>query len=112
MSSSTKPKKKNPAAVMLGRLGGLKGGPARAAKLTPEQLSESARKAVQARWTKAKAVKKTRMETTPATGSTDTSDNAVLALLKRIKASNNAKEVRQFADQLERVIFHKQYENA
>ena len=45
---------KNPAAVALGRLGGLKGGPARAAKLTPEQLSESGRKAVQARWEKAK----------------------------------------------------------
>ena len=38
------------AAVALGRLGGKKGGPARAKKLTPEQLSESARKAAQARW--------------------------------------------------------------
>jgi hypothetical protein len=53
-SNSPKPKKKNPAAVMLGRLGGLKGGHARAAKMTPEQRSESARKAVQARWEKAK----------------------------------------------------------
>ena len=53
-SKAKSSKKKNPAAVMLGRLGGLKGGPARAAKLTPEQLSESARKAVQARWAKAK----------------------------------------------------------
>jgi hypothetical protein len=42
--------KKNAAAVALGRRGGLKGGPARAAKLTKEQLSESARKAAQARW--------------------------------------------------------------
>lgn len=54
MASSPKPKKKNPAAVMLGRLGGLKGGYARAAKLTPEERSESARKAVQARWAKAR----------------------------------------------------------
>jgi hypothetical protein len=45
-----RPAKKNPAAVALGRLGGLKGGPARKAKLTAEQLSESARKAAQARW--------------------------------------------------------------
>jgi len=45
-------KKKNPAAVALGRLGGKKGGPARAAAMTPEQRSESARKAVQARWAK------------------------------------------------------------
>lgn len=41
---------KNAAAVVLGRLGGLKGGPARAAKLTPEQRSEIARKAARARW--------------------------------------------------------------
>ena len=41
---------KNPAAVALGRLGGLKGGKARAAKLTPKQRSESARKAANARW--------------------------------------------------------------
>ena len=41
---------KNPAAVALGRLGGLKGGKARAAKLTKEQRSEIARKAAMARW--------------------------------------------------------------
>ena len=40
--------RKNPHAVALGRLGGKKGGPARAAKMTPEQRSESARKAGQA----------------------------------------------------------------
>ena len=43
---------KNPAAVELGRLGGLKGGKARAAKLTPEQRKEIARKAAKARWDK------------------------------------------------------------
>jgi hypothetical protein len=41
---------KNPAAVALGRLGGAKGGAARAARLTPEQRSEIARKAAAARW--------------------------------------------------------------
>ena len=41
---------KNPAAVALGKLGGLKGGKARAEKLTPEQRSEIAKKAAQARW--------------------------------------------------------------
>ena len=40
------------AAVALGRLGGKKGGPARAKKMTAEQRSESARKAAQARWGK------------------------------------------------------------
>lgn len=49
---------KNPAAVALGRLGGLKGGKARAKKLTKEQRSEAARKAALARWKKAKADKK------------------------------------------------------
>lgn len=43
---------KNSAAVELGRRGGLKGGKARAAKLTPEQRSEIARKAAAARWGK------------------------------------------------------------
>ncbi|MFH1891891.1 MAG: hypothetical protein ABIK83_04335 [Candidatus Zixiibacteriota bacterium] len=43
---------KNPAAVALGRLGGLKGGKARAAKLTPEQRREIAKKAANARWRK------------------------------------------------------------
>ena len=42
--------KKNPAAVALGRLGGLKGGKARAAKLTPEERSQIAKKAAQSRW--------------------------------------------------------------
>ena len=41
---------KNPAAVALGRLGGLKGGKARANKLTPQQRQEIAKKAAQARW--------------------------------------------------------------
>ena len=44
--------KKNAAAVALGRLGGLKGGPARKASLTPEERSAIARKAVNARWAK------------------------------------------------------------
>ena len=41
---------KNPAAVALGKLGGAKGGRARAAKMTPEERRESARKAAVARW--------------------------------------------------------------
>jgi hypothetical protein len=41
---------KDPAAVELGRRGGLKGGKARAEKLTAKQRSEIARKAARARW--------------------------------------------------------------
>jgi hypothetical protein len=47
-------KKKNPNAVALGKLGGSKGGKIRAAKLTPEKRREIARKAVLARWAKAR----------------------------------------------------------
>ncbi len=42
--------KKNAAAVALGRLGGLKGGKARAEKLSPKKRSSIAKKAAQSRW--------------------------------------------------------------
>lgn len=45
---------KNPAAVALGRLGGLKGGRARADKLSDKRKSEIARKAAETRWAKRK----------------------------------------------------------
>ena len=41
---------KNPAAVALGRLGGLKGGKARMAKLSAKRRAEIAKKAAEARW--------------------------------------------------------------
>ena len=41
---------KNPAAVALGRLGGRKGGPARAVKLSKKKLSEIGKKGARARW--------------------------------------------------------------
>lgn len=44
---------KNKAAVELGRLGGIKGGKARAAKLTAKKRKQIAQKAAQARWAKA-----------------------------------------------------------
>jgi len=50
--SSEPTKEKNPAAVALGRLGGLKGGPARAKKLSSKKRKEIARKAAKTRWTK------------------------------------------------------------
>ena len=43
---------KNPAAVALGRLGGLKGGKARAKSLSAKRRSEIAKKAASARWNK------------------------------------------------------------
>jgi hypothetical protein len=49
------PKKKNPAAVALGKLGGLKGGKVRAMNLTAEERRAIASKAARARWEKEKA---------------------------------------------------------
>jgi len=48
----TSKSEKNPAAVALGRLGGLKGGKARAEKLSSEQRREIAKRAARARWGK------------------------------------------------------------
>ena len=45
-----KPAEKNPSAVTLGRLGGLKGGKARANALPAEKRKEIARKAAEKRW--------------------------------------------------------------
>jgi len=47
--------KKNKAAQMLGKLGGLKGGKARAKALSPERRKEIASRAAQARWDKKRA---------------------------------------------------------
>lgn len=45
-------REKNAAAVALGKLGGAKGGHARAVRMTSEERQESARKAARARWGK------------------------------------------------------------
>jgi hypothetical protein len=47
---ATEPREEPSAAQVSGRKGGLKGGKARARKLSPEERSEIARKAAQARW--------------------------------------------------------------
>jgi len=101
-------RQKNAAAVALGREGGKKGGPARAASLSSKQRSESARKAVQARWAKAKELKTSTVLKKP---SADTSDQVVLDLLGRLKATSDPSEIRRLSDQLERAIFHKQYKS-
>jgi hypothetical protein len=51
----TRQKKKNPAAVALGKLGGKKGGHARAAKLSAEERKAIAQRAAKARWAKEEA---------------------------------------------------------
>ena len=93
---------KNAAAVALGRKGGIRGGPARAAKLTAEQRSESARKAVRARWAKA----------APAAPSLDSSRKALHLCLKRIKTAKDETELHRLTEELQRILFHKQYPSA
>jgi len=123
-------KKKNPAAVALGRKGGKKGGPARAVKLTPEQRSESARRAVQARWAKkAKeslgsivltgkdmASKKLgelhneeMSEAASAPTVLGTSKKALHLCLKQIKEAKSDSELRRLTEELQRIVFHRQY---
>jgi hypothetical protein len=51
-------REKNPHAMALGKMGGSKGGKTRAARLTAEERSASARKAALARWAKVKKEKK------------------------------------------------------
>jgi len=111
---ATAKKKKDPAAVALGRKGGKKGGLARAAKLTPAERSESARKAVQTRWAKTKTKRSAayivnKGET--AAVRNDTSDHAFMSLLKRYKATNDPTEMESLSEQIEKMIFHKQHEN-
>ncbi len=50
VAEATGDSEKNPHAVALGRMGGLKGGPQRAKKLSKKRRSEIAKKAAQARW--------------------------------------------------------------
>lgn len=88
-------RKKNPAAVAPGRKGN-----------DPAAKTEhmGVRKSSQFR---------TRMnEAAPTTAAVDTSDQALLTLLTRLRATNDPIEVRQLSSQLERVIFHKQFKNA
>lgn len=51
-ATGDEPKPQESAKAKVGRTGGAKGGPARAAKLTPERRSEIAKKAASSRWKK------------------------------------------------------------
>jgi len=54
LATGQPPREKNPAAVALGHLGGLKGGKARAEKLTPKRRRAIAQKAAKTRWERKK----------------------------------------------------------
>jgi hypothetical protein len=42
----------------------------------------------------------------------DTSDAALASLLTRLKVSTDPDEIRELSQQIEQVVFHKQFENA
>jgi hypothetical protein len=66
---------KNPAAVALGRMGGLKGGNARAAAMTPDRRKEIAQRAAKQRW----ANRESKVVESKADQAVDTSKPARLA---------------------------------
>ncbi len=78
------------------RKGGLKGGLVRAARHTPAQRSASASMTV-----------RTRSAATP-----DNPDRALRDLLKSLRASTDIAEIRALSEKIERVVFHKQFEDA
>ena len=98
--------RKSSAAVALGRRGGLKGGPARTARLTPEERSASASKAVRARWEKQGKPPAAKVIVP------DTSDETLVKLLNRLKTTADLAEVALLADKIERLVFHKQFGSA
>jgi hypothetical protein len=59
MAKTSMPKEMREYLAKIGSKGGKAGGAARAANMTPEERSAASRKAVQARWAKAKAPQKT-----------------------------------------------------
>lgn len=102
---------KNPAAVALGRKGGKKGGLARAAALTAEQRSASARNAVRARWAKLKTGAAP-SEPASSVHAPDASKAALHRCLDRLKAATDDAEIRRLTKELQRIVFHKQYGSA
>jgi len=51
-------------------------------------------------------------EAAPATPLLDTSKKALHACLKRIKDAKNENDLRRLTEELQRIVFHKQYRNA
>jgi hypothetical protein len=89
---------------------GKKGGPARAAGLTAEQRSESARNAVSARWAKTKNGNS--HASVPSAPAIDTSRKTLHVRLNRLKSAKSKAGIRRLTEELQRIVFHKQYRNA
>lgn len=83
---------KDPNAVALGRKGGLVGGKARAAAMTPEQRSEAASKASRARWSESLAEVDARTENPMQRWSKEAAIEALQAFFRRHRRSPTTKE--------------------
>ena len=62
--------------------------------------------------TRKKSTEQKRVNETTPVNPIDTSDNALVKLLNRLKTTVDPNEIRQLSDQIERVVFHKQFINA
>ena len=105
-------KQRNPATIPLAGKGGKKGGPARAAQLTPEKRSENTRKAVPARRPKGGNGSSDDGRESMLAHSLSGSKQALHNCLKRLKDAKDESEIRRLTDELQRIVFHKQYRNA
>jgi hypothetical protein len=106
-------KQRSPATIGLAGKRGKKGGPARAGRLTPEQRSENAGKAASARRPKSgNGSSGDARESTPANSRLSTSKQALHLCLRRLKNAKDESEIRRLTDELQRIVFHKQYRNA
>lgn len=83
----------------------------------PRHNEAKARKAVQARWAKTKTKRSAgyivnEFQIDEAAPAIDTSKKALSACLKRIKETNDEKELLRLSEQLQRIVFRRQYRNA
>jgi hypothetical protein len=96
--------------------GGLKGGLARAARLTPAERSASAAKAVRVRWAKSGKGAASSDQTSEKPRATlvsplpvNNSDRTLALPLKRLRTATDLAEIRELSEKIERIVFHKLY---
>jgi len=82
-----------------------------AARMTPVQRSESARKSVLAWWAKTKD-SQIQMPGAASGPGLSTSKRTLHACLDRLKRVNLEDEIRRLTEELQRIVFHRQYQNA
>jgi hypothetical protein len=105
-------KQRNPGRIGPADKGGKKGVSARAARLTPEPRSENTRKAVPSRPPKGENSGFGDGRESTSAHSLSASKQALHICLKRLKDAKNESEISHLTDELQMIVFHKQYRNA